>query len=116
LRDENIPSDVLHLDCYWQRFGNWSDLQWNTDAFPDPESMVRMIKNDNFKLCLWINPYLGAESERFLHAKESATCSRRRLERRTSFNSGAPITPQSALSISRTLMQRDGGRNCFARF
>ena len=70
LRKQNIPSDVLHLDCYWQRFGNWSDLQWNTDAYPDPEAMIRGVKDEGFKLCLWINPYLGAESERFAEANE----------------------------------------------
>jgi len=70
LRERAIPSDVLHLDCYWQRFGNWSDLRWNSDAYPDPEAMVRAVKKEDFKLCLWINPYLGAESERFAEAKD----------------------------------------------
>ena len=70
LREHEIPSDVLHLDTYWQRFGNWSDLEWNRDAFPDPQSMIQDIKALDFKLCLWINPYLGCESARFGEAEE----------------------------------------------
>lgn len=70
LREHDIPCDVLHLDCYWQRHGTWSGMDWDREAFPDPEDLVRTVRALGFKVCLWENPYLGAESEHFSEAKE----------------------------------------------
>jgi alpha-D-xyloside xylohydrolase len=33
--------------------------------FPDPEAMLSEVKAMGFKVCLWMNSYLGVESERF---------------------------------------------------
>lgn len=70
LRKHGIPSNVLHLEPYWMRFGCWSDMIWDTKAFPDPEGMLRQVKDMGFKVCLWINPYLGKASERFMEAAD----------------------------------------------
>jgi alpha-D-xyloside xylohydrolase len=70
LREYEIPSDVLHLDCYWQKWGCWSDLEWDADVFREPERMLRDIKSMGFRTCLWINPYIGIESDRFAMAAE----------------------------------------------
>jgi len=70
LREHQIASDVLHLDCYWQKWGCWSDLEWDADVFPDPERMLRDIKALGFRVCLWINPYIGIQSQRFAMAAE----------------------------------------------
>jgi alpha-D-xyloside xylohydrolase len=65
LRENHIPCDVLHVDPYWMRFGSWSDLEWNLEAFPDPEGMVRQLHEMGYRLCLWINPYIGVHSQHF---------------------------------------------------
>jgi alpha-D-xyloside xylohydrolase len=70
LRQHQIPADVLHLDCYWQQWGRWSDLEWDADVFPDPERMLHDIKALGFRVCLWINPYIGIQSDRFRIASE----------------------------------------------
>ena len=70
LREHAVPCDVLHLDCYWQRFGRWSEMLWDKAAFPDPEGMLRQVKALGFKVCLWMNPYLGTESERFVEGSQ----------------------------------------------
>jgi alpha-D-xyloside xylohydrolase len=59
LRELGVPSDVLHLDCYWQVAGHWSDLRWDTRAFPDPAGMLRELAAMDFRTCLWINPYVS---------------------------------------------------------
>ncbi len=69
LRENGVPCDVLHLDCYWQKHGRWSDLQWDADVFPDPERLLRQVKAQHFKVCLWINPYIGVESPLFEEAR-----------------------------------------------
>jgi alpha-D-xyloside xylohydrolase len=68
IRERNIPCDVLHLDCYWQVDGNWSDLHWDRTNFPDPESMLAELDRQGFRVCLWINSYLSAQSPRFAEA------------------------------------------------
>jgi alpha-D-xyloside xylohydrolase len=70
LREHDIPCDVLHLDCYWQRHGRWSEMLWDREMFPDPEGLIAQVKALGFKVCLWMNSYIGIESERFQEAKE----------------------------------------------
>lgn len=65
IREYDIPCDVLHLDCYWQRFGRWSELLWDNEMFPDPASLLAELQALGFKVCLWIHPYIGTASERF---------------------------------------------------
>jgi alpha-D-xyloside xylohydrolase len=70
IRQYEIPCDVLHIDCYWQRFGRWSELIWDGALFPDPAWLIAELKAMGFKVCLWINPYIGIESERFARGSE----------------------------------------------
>lgn len=70
IREHDVPCDVLHLDCYWQKFGRWSEMLWDEEMFPNPEDMIGEIKEMGFRICLWINPYIGVESERFVEAYE----------------------------------------------
>jgi alpha-D-xyloside xylohydrolase len=65
IREHTSPCDVLHLDCYWQRFGRWSEMLWDRELFPDPEGLLAELRELGFKVCLWMHPYIGTESERF---------------------------------------------------
>jgi alpha-D-xyloside xylohydrolase len=69
IREQAIPCDVLHLDCYWQPEGTWSGMGWDASRFPDPEAMIRTVKQLGFKVSLWINPYLMVGSGRFEEAR-----------------------------------------------
>src|SRR3954464_10745439 len=33
--------------------------------FPDPEGILRRLKNRGLKICVWINPYIAQKSELF---------------------------------------------------
>ncbi len=77
LREHRIPCDVLHLDAHWQRFGTWSGMDWDRERFPDPDGLIRELKALGFKICLWINPYLGDASERFREAARNGYLLRR---------------------------------------
>jgi alpha-D-xyloside xylohydrolase len=70
LREYDIPCDVLHLDCYWQRSGRWSEMLWDREMFPDPEDLIAQVKAMGFKVCLWMNSYIEIESELFQVAKD----------------------------------------------
>lgn len=52
IRERGIPCDVLHLDCYWQAEGHWSDLDWDRNAFPNPEQMLADLADLGFRVCL----------------------------------------------------------------
>jgi alpha-D-xyloside xylohydrolase len=64
LREHHVPCDVIHIDPYWMRMGCWADLIWDKQNFSDPDGLIREMKAQGFKLCLWMNPYIGIHSER----------------------------------------------------
>lgn len=78
IRAEGIPCDVLHLDCYWQVPDRWSDLRWDSAAFPDPAGMLATLAEQGFRVCLWTNPYLSHRSPAFAEAAAAGYLLRRR--------------------------------------
>jgi alpha-D-xyloside xylohydrolase len=70
IRERGIPCDVLHLDTFWQREPHWSDMQWDTDNFPNPERMLTELAEQGFKVCLWMNSYISAKSAVFAEGDE----------------------------------------------
>jgi alpha-D-xyloside xylohydrolase len=70
LRQMKIPCDVMHLDCYWQRHGLWSEMLWDGEMFPDPERLIRCLHDLHYRVCLWINSYIGSESSVFKEGDE----------------------------------------------
>jgi alpha-D-xyloside xylohydrolase len=77
IRGRGIPCDVLHLDCYWQVAGHWSDLAWDSEAFPDPDGMLASLAEQGFRVSLWMNPYVSHLSPAFAAAEESGYFLRR---------------------------------------
>jgi alpha-D-xyloside xylohydrolase len=69
IRERGIPCDVLHLDCYWQVAGHWSDLSWDEANFPDPAAMLASLADLGFRASLWINSYISERSPRFDEAQ-----------------------------------------------
>src|SRR6185503_6243630 len=49
-----IPLHVFHFDCFWMKEFNWTNLQWDPRFFPDPEGMLRRLKNRGLHICVWI--------------------------------------------------------------
>ncbi|WP_327053972.1 alpha-xylosidase [Halomicrococcus gelatinilyticus] len=65
LREEAIPCDVLHLDPFWMRDRSSTDLEWDTDQFPDPEEMIAGLDDDGFHLSLWEHPHVPVGTDAF---------------------------------------------------
>jgi len=61
----NIPLHVFHFDCFWMKEFNWCDFKWDERCFPDPEGMLKRLKEHGLHICLWINPYIGQRSGLF---------------------------------------------------
>jgi len=68
--DRGIPLKVIHFDCFWMKGRHWCDFQWDRDAFPDPEGMLKRIKARGMKVCVWINPYISQLSSIFPEGRE----------------------------------------------
>ena len=49
---------------------HWSDFLWDSRVFPDPEGMLKRIKEKGLNICVWINPYIGQESALFAEGVE----------------------------------------------
>lgn len=68
-RTEEIPCDVMHFDCYWLREDKWCDFVWDEEQYPDRANMIRQLKDNGYKICLWINPYVTITSEMYQEGK-----------------------------------------------
>ena len=42
--ERDIPLEVFHFDCFWMKGLNWTDFQWDEEVFPDPEGMLKRLK------------------------------------------------------------------------
>ena len=63
--ERDIPLKVFHFDCFWMKEFAWSNMKWDDRVFPDPKGMLKRLKEKGIKICVWINPYIGQESEMF---------------------------------------------------
>lgn len=70
MKERGIPLSVFHFDCCWMREFHWTDFIWDERTFPDPEGMLKRIKEKGIRICVWINPYIGQESALFNEAME----------------------------------------------
>ncbi len=59
-----IGIDVIHIDN-WQKPDMTGVWEWDTERFPDPEGMIRELKEKNIHLSLWNYPYLNEDSPAF---------------------------------------------------
>lgn len=63
--ERGIPLSVFHFDCFWMKDFHWCDFTWDERVSPDPEGMLKRLKEKGLKICVWINSYVGQESSLF---------------------------------------------------
>ncbi len=69
--ERNIPLHVFHFDCFWMKEFEWCNFEWDRDAFPDPEGMLKRLKAKGLNICVWINPYIAQKSYLFEEGKKN---------------------------------------------
>lgn len=63
IRALNLPAGVIELDDKWEtRYG---DMEIDRAKFPDPKAMVDELHKMNFKVTLWVHPFVNLDSETF---------------------------------------------------
>lgn len=65
LRDNRIPSDVIHFDTGWFSTDWQCDYQFAPERFSDPVGMLKQLKDDGFHTCLWQLPYFTPKNKFF---------------------------------------------------
>ncbi|WP_447041258.1 alpha-xylosidase [Streptomyces sp. DSM 118878] len=73
----DLPLSVFHFDCFWMREHQWTDFRWDPDVFPDPEGMLRRLRERGLKVSVWINPYIAQKSPLFAEAAAAGHLLRR---------------------------------------
>jgi alpha-D-xyloside xylohydrolase len=59
LREERIPSDVIHLDTGWPEVPHRCDFEFSRSRFADPEKMLADLREEGFRVSLWQLPYFN---------------------------------------------------------
>lgn len=61
-RDAKIPCRILGLEPGWHTHNYPCSYEWNKEMFPDPEGMVKQLKEMGFHLNLWEHAYISEDS------------------------------------------------------
>lgn len=77
MAERDLPLSVFHFDCFWMREYQWSDFRWDPEVFPDPEGMLRRLRERGLKVSVWINPYIAQRSGLFAEAADAGYLVRR---------------------------------------
>ncbi|WP_416147395.1 alpha-xylosidase [Salipaludibacillus sp. HK11] len=70
MAERDLPLSVFHFDCFWMEALKWCNFEWDKNVFPDPEGMLKRLKEKGLKICVWINPYIAQQSHLFDEAVE----------------------------------------------
>jgi alpha-D-xyloside xylohydrolase len=65
LRQNRIPSDVIHLDTGWFETDWRCDYEFSTTRFKDPQKMIADLKKNGFHVSLWQLPYFVPKNKLF---------------------------------------------------
>ena len=65
MAERDIPLSVFHFDCFWMKEYEWCSFDWDRNQFPEPEAMLKRLKEKGLRICVWINPYIGQKSPLF---------------------------------------------------
>lgn len=68
-KERGTKIDVIHIDG-WQVEKDAGAWVWDYERFPDPEGMVKYLKENGIRLSLWNYPYIEEGSEYFKEAEE----------------------------------------------
>ena len=65
IRENNIPTDVIHFDTGWFETDWQCDYQFADSRFDNPEKMISDLKDQGFQISLWQLPYFTPNNRLF---------------------------------------------------
>src|SRR5215216_6269959 len=63
LRQERIPSDVIHIDTGWPEVPHRCDFEFLLTHFADTEKMLADLEEEGFRVSLWQLPYFNPRNK-----------------------------------------------------
>ncbi len=69
---QDFPLDAIVLDLYWfgkEIRGSMGNLEWYTDSFPDPEKMMKGLREKGVKTILITEPFILTNSSKYNEVK-----------------------------------------------
>jgi alpha-D-xyloside xylohydrolase len=70
MAQRDLPLHVFHFDCFWMKEYQWCDFEWDREVFPDPEGMLKRLKEKGLRICVWMNSYIAQKSSLFEEGRE----------------------------------------------
>jgi alpha-D-xyloside xylohydrolase len=77
MKERRVPLSVFHFDCFWMKEFQWCDFEWDANQFPDPQGILRRLKDKGLRISVWINPYIAQKSRLFDEGMEKGFLVRR---------------------------------------
>lgn len=69
-RERAIPCDVIGLEPGWQSHAYSCSYVWNRKRFPEPDSLLRALRQSNFHVNLWEHAFVHPSSPLFAPLSE----------------------------------------------
>lgn len=67
-RAKNVPLDAIVIDLFWfgpDLKGHMGNLAWDSETFPNPEKMMRELREEGVKTVLITEPFVLTSSKRY---------------------------------------------------
>lgn len=71
MAERDIPLSVFHFDCFWMKEFHLCDYEWDERCFPDPEGIIKRMKDKGLHICVWLNPYVAQDTQMFEEGKKN---------------------------------------------
>lgn len=66
VREHNMPCDVITIDGRaWQDTDTRFAFEWDPKRYDDPASVIKTLKDQNFKVCVWEYPLVSVQNKLF---------------------------------------------------
>jgi myogenesis-regulating glycosidase len=66
IRKNNFPASLFIIDDKWTT--TYGDPLFDAKKFPDPEKMITFLHQNNFRIALWLTPFIEEKSDNFKYA------------------------------------------------
>ena len=71
MAERDLPLHVFHFDCFWMKEYHWCNFEWDERRFPEPQEMLKRLKDRGLHVSLWINPYIAQRSPLFAEGMQN---------------------------------------------
>lgn len=68
IRKNNFPSRLFIIDDKWTM--TYGDTEFDRKKFPEPEKMISFLHENNFKVVLWITPFIERAATNYQYAAD----------------------------------------------